>query len=128
VKLFTRELPTDADQQRERHAEQTRQIMASGKEELSRADLDFEALGGRMVEHGPTGAFFNVYAGDPQHVGSDVTAFFVTDAGEAILLQRASVASRDELAQKRAKRDARRAAREAEHARRRNELRRQAGR
>jgi len=88
VRLFTRELLTNADTQRERRAVQTRQIMASGREELSRADLDFEAWGGRMVEHRPTGKFFNVFAGDPQYVGDDVTAFFVTDAGEAVLLQR----------------------------------------
>ena len=113
MKLFSRTLETDTDvQQRELREERNRRIMASGWEELSRSDLDFEALGGRVIEHLPTGRFFRLFFGDPTYVGTDVSAFFVTAEGDATLLQRASLASRDELAEKRAKRDARRAARE----------------
>jgi hypothetical protein len=72
----------------------------------------------------PTGKFLRVFPGDPSYCGSDVTSYFVDSSGDAVLLQRADFGSRDELAKRRAARDARSAARAAEAKARREEARR----
>jgi hypothetical protein len=51
MKLFSRQFPADEDERkRELRDERTRSIIASGMQELARSDLDFQALGGRVIE------------------------------------------------------------------------------
>jgi hypothetical protein len=91
-------------------AERTRQIIASGKTEIPRSAL---AVGPRWIEDERDGSFYRVYPnGDPAY-SEHCPAFYIGEAGDAVLLERADPASRAELAERRAARDARRAARDA---------------
>ena len=122
----TVETASDIDEWRRAVRDQrARQILASGKQELRRSDLDF---GRYWIEHTPTGDFFVAWTGDPSYAPNDAPAFYVTAAGEPVILDRADPASRDELEQKRAARAARRAAREATVKARNDELRKGARR
>ncbi len=104
------ETASDIDEWRRALRDQrARQILASGKQELRLSDLDF---GRYWIEHTPTGNFFVAWTGDPSYA-ADAPAFYVTAAGEPVILNRADPASRDELEQNRLARAARRAAREA---------------
>lgn len=125
MRFMSRTVETASDIDEWRRAvrdERARQILASGKRELQRCDLDF---GRYWIEHTPSGDFFVPWTGDPSYAPNDSPAFYVTGAEEPVILVRADPASRDELEQKRAARDARRAARDAA-VRIRNEARRRA--
>ncbi len=100
-----------------RRHERIRGIVSSGKTEIPRSELEF---GRRWITHEPTGAFFRVWDGDPQFAGDDVPAYFVNDAGDPILLERATnPGSRADLRRHAGRQAERRAAREAEIAQRR---------
>ena len=94
------------------------------KDEIPRSELDFDALGGRVFEHVPTGHFFRVFHGDATFTSNDVAHYFVDAAGNPTMLKRAHCpSSRQELEQMRAKREQRRAEREAAAKERRLQLR-----
>lgn len=79
--------------------------------EIPRSELDFEALGGRMIEHVASrdGDFYHQFGGDPQFTGDDVTAYYVTEDGTPVMLQRASSpSSRADLERIRARKEQRR--------------------
>jgi hypothetical protein len=121
VTIFTREIATrENDRQRELRETRTRQIVASGKTEIPRGALEF---GSRWIEDTRTGESFRLYPNaDPAYAGH-CPAFYFDAAGDAVLLERADPASRDELAERRAAREARRAARELEANERRDRFR-----
>ena len=121
MRIFTREIATrENDRQRELRETRTRQIVASGKTEIPRGALEF---GSRWIEDTRTGEFFRLYPNaDPAYAGH-CPAFNFDAAGDAVLLERADPASRYELAERRAAREARRAARELEANERRDRFR-----
>lgn len=120
MRLFSRQPATDKDErQRELCDDRTRKIIASGKTEIPRSALSF---GPRWIEDGRDGSFYRMYPnGDPAYSGH-CPAFYFNEAGDAVLLERADPASRDELQQKRAKREQRRADRAAAAKQRREQL------
>lgn len=91
-------------------SQRTRQIVASGKTEIPRSALVF---GPRWIEDERDGSFYRVHPNADPSYSDHCPAFFFSEAGDAVLLERADPASRDELAARRAARDARRAARDA---------------
>ena len=93
MKMFSRTIPTDDQERRlELRDQRTRMIIASGKTEIPRSDLEF---GPRWIEDTRTGEFFLPYpSGDPASSGH-CPAFYFDDAGDAVLLERADPASRD---------------------------------
>lgn len=111
---------TDLDEWRQDiRDDRTRQIIASGKTEIPRSALSF---GPRWIEDTRDGSYYRRYPnGDPAYSGH-CPAFYFDEAGAAVLLERADPASRDELEERRAARDARRAAREAAIKQRREQL------
>ena len=118
------------DEQRQARREYERARIArhiiATKEELPLSELDFEALGGRLIEHVASrdGDFYRMFGGDPGHAGDDVTTYFINAAGDPVMLQRATnPSSRTELEQKQAAKAQRRAEREAEAKERRRQLR-----
>ena len=60
---------------RERQAAQHAHAVVSMLNEISRRELDFSPLGGRMIEHtaSPDGDWYTVFGGDPAFSGDDVT-------------------------------------------------------
>jgi hypothetical protein len=92
--------------------EQGRRTIISRLTEIPRNELNFEAMGGRVIEHvaSPNGDYYTVFGGDPQIVGSDVTSYYVREDGTPIMLQRCDrPSSRAELEHLRAKREERKA-------------------
>ena len=59
-------------------------------EEIPRRELDFEALGGRVIEHTASrdGDFYRPHLGDPPFTGDDVTKYFVAQDGTPTMLER----------------------------------------
>jgi hypothetical protein len=103
----------------------TRAIVAT-KTEIPRAELNFEALGGRVIEHVASrdGDFYFVFSGDPSYVGHDVRSYFVNVAGDPVLLQRAhNPSSRADVERMLEAREQRKAAKEAAARQRRAQIR-----
>jgi len=126
VRIFTREVATrEDDRRRELREDRNRAIIASGKTEIPRSALSF---GPRWIEDERDGSFYRLYPNGDASYATHCPAYFVDSHGDAVLLERADPASRDELEERRAARDARRQARDLEAKQRRDETRRLAGR
>jgi hypothetical protein len=117
------------EKQRQANAHANARAIVAKLEEIPRGDLDLQAVGGRLIEHIPTGRFYVPFSGDAGSVGDDVREFYFDAAGSPQMLQRStSPASRAELEQKRAARDQRKRTRAAEAKARYKTLRKQHGR
>ena len=96
-------------------------------DEIPRRELDFEALGGRVIEHvaSQDGDYYRLFGGDPQFTGDDVTKYFVAQDGTPTMLERClnPASSRAELERKQAAKVERRLEREAAAKERRRQLR-----
>ena len=104
--------PEERDEARRdylRHQRIARIVNSPDKTEIPRSQLVF---GPRWIEHEPTGDFYREFGGDAAY-SDNAPVYYVTESGNAVLLERADPASRDELAQKRAAREARHAAQAA---------------
>lgn len=75
---------------REEQREKLNRALVAKLNEIPRAELDLEALGGRVVEHVPSGTFYFRFRGDPGYVGDDVRDFYFDSSGAPQMLQRAS--------------------------------------
>jgi hypothetical protein len=118
MRLFSRTLANEKDErQRELRDDRIRRVIASGKTELRRADLTF----GRHWIEDTDGNFWRVSPNADPAYSDHCPAYFFDEAGDAVLLERADPASREELEQKRAGLAARRAARDAEAQQRREQ-------
>ncbi len=75
---------------RERQAAQHARGVMTKMDEIPRRELDFEALGGRVIEHVESrdGDFYRVFGGDPAFTGDDVTKYFVAQDGTPTMLER----------------------------------------
>ena len=85
-------------------------------EEIPRRELDFTALGGRVIEHvaSPNGDYYRVFGGDPPFTGDDVTNYFVAQDGTPTMMERCTTpSSRAEAEQMQARKEQRRADRVA---------------
>ena len=85
-------------------------------DEIPRRELDFEALGGRVIEHvaSAEGAYYRLFGGDPVFTGDDVTKYFVTQDGASCMLERCiKPVQSAELEQMQARKEQRRLEREA---------------
>jgi hypothetical protein len=124
MRFMSRKIETagDVDEwRRARREDRTRQIIASGKTEIPRSAL---SCGPRWIEDTRDASYYRRYPnGDPAY-SDHCPAFYFDEAGDAVLLERADPASRDELEERRKARDARRAAREAAIKQRREQQRR----
>ena len=110
---------------RERAAAQHDRAVVAKMDEIPRRELDFGALGGRMIEHvaSADGAYYRVFGGDPVFTGDDVTKYFVAQDGSVVMLERASSPnSRADLEQIRARKEQRREEREAAIKQRREQM------
>jgi hypothetical protein len=106
---------------REHQRAQIARAIVTLKEEIPRNELDFGALGGRVIEHLPSGDFYVVFRGDASYTGDDVRHYFTNSAGAPVMLQRATPANRREMENKRTARAQWRADREAELRQRRDD-------
>lgn len=107
---------------RQAQREKIARAIVASKNEIPRSELDFGALGGRVIEHVPTGRFYFRFLGDPGYVRDDVRDYFMDESGNPVMLQAASSpSSRADLEQKRAQREERKAAKEAAAKRRREQ-------
>ena len=78
-----------------------------------------------MIEHvaSSNGAFYTLFMGDADYIGDDVTAYYVSEEGTPVLLQRASnPSSRADVERIRARREKRRVDQEAAAKQRREQL------
>ena len=68
---------------RERQAAQHARAVIAMMDEIPRRELDFEALGGRVIEHvaSADGDYYRPFGGDPPFTGDDVTKYFVAQDG-----------------------------------------------
>ena len=68
---------------RERQAAQHAQAVVSMMDEIPRRELDFDALGGRVIEHvaSADGDYYRPFGGDPAFTGDDVTKYYVAQDG-----------------------------------------------
>ncbi len=110
-RLFTGTIDDQRQARREyaRHSRIAR-IINSGRVEIARNELTPIRHG--MLEHETTGRRFRRFGGDVDFGLADhVTAYFMTETGDAVLLENAG--SRREFAEKLALKEARRAARKA---------------
>ena len=71
----------------ERHAAQHAHAVVSMLNEISRRELDFSPLGGRMIEHtaSPDGDWYTEFGGDPAFSGDDVTSYYVNEDGQPVM-------------------------------------------
>ena len=74
---------------RERQVAQHAHAIVSTMTEIPRRELDFNALGGRVIEHvaSAEGAFYGPHLGDPPFTGGDVTMYYVNESGVPCLLR-----------------------------------------
>ena len=117
-----------AERERLRHLRIARILNNERLREIPRSELDFGALGGRMIEHVASSDrdFYILFGGDPDYIGNDVTAYYVSEDGTPVMLQRASnPSSGADLERIRARKEQRRADKAAA-AKARNEERRRA--
>ena len=110
---------------RERQAAQLAQAVVSKMDEIPRRELDFDALGGRVIEHvaSANGDYFRPFGGDPMFTGDDVTKYFVAQDGTPTMLERCTnPSSRLDLERRQARKEQRRLEREAAAKERRRKL------
>ena len=122
MKLISSKIATEHDErQRQLRDQWNRRIIASDKREIARANLDFS--GRHWIEDTRTGEFFRVFGSVDSFYAGHCPAYYIDENGNAVLLERADPPSRDDLAKRRAVRDACRAARDAEPKERRARIR-----
>ena len=100
-----------AERERLRHLRIARMLNNERLREIPRSELDFGALGGRMIEHVASSDrdFYILFGGDPDYIGNDVTAYYVSEDGTPVMLQRASnPSSRADVERIRARKEQRR--------------------
>lgn len=122
MRFMSRKVETAGDVDEWRAAlreDRTRQIIASGKNEIPRTAL---AFGPRWIEDERDGSFYRVHPNADPAYSDHCPAYFFDENGSAVLLERADPTSRDELEQMRAKREQRKVAQAAAARRRREQL------
>ena len=86
------DLTSDGERQtrRERQEAQHAQAVVSMMDEIPRRELDFGALGGRVIEHvvSRDGDYYRPFGGSPPFTGDDVTRYFVAHDGTPTMLER----------------------------------------
>jgi hypothetical protein len=98
---------SQAARQEHRRQDRLRVAMGGGWPEFPRSALTPRAFG--IIEHVDGTLYKQVHGEITAHPTSPVVAFFIDPTGQAIFLEAVAGATRDELAQRRAQREARRA-------------------